>query len=228
MFRSAPACVAVVLLIVTPTSATAFHNEVWAWLAQLSGPGPFSGAMALATACVQDQRLKASPIGADSDDHKNLSDRSASHTHPELFCVFVDQGFFSSPADAARGYPELRAHMTDVGLSVRLIDGLDLGAGVGWLSFRGDRIPATTRKLTLTPVRIVIRPLLLALPEEIRRPWLGGLSFYWKQVYIPGRIQGREFGQIPPDGLAPFSGPAEAVESFGFALDATALLRFFR
>lgn len=146
------------------------------------------------------------------------ADRGPGHDDPRLICGYFDQGFFRAAADPTRGFPRLGAHLTDIGPSARLHDGIDIGGGFGWVAFSGDEIE-TKRRLTLTPLRIILRPILLAVPEHHRKPWMGFLNFYWKETYVVGRLTGADFG-APNDAL---SVNGELVRSFGLNLDVTAL-----
>lgn len=140
------------------------------------------------------------------------------HIEKALGCVYLDQGFFRADPDPVRGFPQLRAHMTDIGPSARLHDGVDVGGGVGWVTFTGEGIEKK-RQVALTPVRLVLRPVLLAVPEHHRKAWMGFLNIYWKETYVAGRLTGADFG-APTNA---FSVDGELIRSFGLNLDVTAL-----
>ena len=74
--------------------------------------------------------------------------------------------------------------------------------------------------MTITPLRTVIRPMLLVVPEHHRQKWMGILSLYWKETYIVGELQGADFGA--PENSYRSNG--ELVRSFGVTLDFTALI----
>ena len=96
-------------------------------------------------------------------------------------------------------------------------DGVDIGGGIGWVTFSGESVKK--RQLTLTPVRVILRPILLAVPEHYRRTWMGVLNIYWKETYVIGKLTGADFGA--PNN--PFAVNGELIRSFGFNLDVTAL-----
>src|SRR5262249_21187586 len=134
--------------------------------------------------------------------------------HP-LACVYFDQGFFSAEADTR--FPKVKATLTDFGGSVRVVDGLDFGAGIGRISFSANG--SHSSKLTVTPFRAVLRPILLAVRWPERRRWMGAVNLYWKETFVKGPLDGSDFGVA----AASFSGKSELVRSFGMQFDLTAL-----
>jgi hypothetical protein len=140
------------------------------------------------------------------------------HMDQRLWCGYFDQGFFKAPANPARGFPEVHAHLTDIGPSLRLHDGIDLGVGFGWVTFDGDRVTASPA-MTVTPLRLVMRPGLIAVPEAYRKRWMGILSVYWKETYVIGRLNAADFGSQTD----PFQINGELIRSFGFTFDITSL-----
>jgi hypothetical protein len=145
------------------------------------------------------------------------------HKDQRLICGYIDQGFFNtsgSSTNSERGFSKIRAHLSDLGFSARLHDGIDLGAGMGWVNFSGENVTAGT-KFALTPIRLVVRPLLLAIPEARRDKlrWMGVLSVYWKETYVAGKLKASDFGSSTDT----FSVDGELIRSFGFNADITAL-----
>ena len=126
------------------------------------------------------------------------------------------------------GYPEICVNLIDIGASARLHDGLDIGGGFGWAWFRHDndatRTEVTTRKLTLTPIRVVLRPLLFVIPEKKYNRVARAISVYWKEVWVSGPIRGRDFGQRPRLDEPEFREGSALATSFGFTVDVTAFL----
>jgi hypothetical protein len=230
------AALTVAFVLAQPTPAAA---GFWAWLSSLSPPGPFTAPYdvlppVLATVCVQDRRLKPSPIGLDRDAHDDVlrsrdsSGSAKSHWHPVLPCTYVEWATFKSDPEENPDYPEIRVNLVDIGVSARLHDGLDIGGGFGWVWFRHDndasRTDVTRRKLAITPIRVVVRPLLFVLPETKFSRWAGAFSVYWKDVWISGPIHGGEFGQRVRPGESEFREGSPLATSFGFTVDLTALL----
>lgn len=142
------------------------------------------------------------------------------HNHERMICGYFDIGSFESEGDQdpERGFPPLTARMYDFGPSARIHDGIDIGAGVGWVQFSGSGVDR--RQGAFTPLRVIIRPVLLALPDRMRREWMGIFSFYWKETYVWGRMTGADFGAPQSDWVE----DGEMIRSFGINLDLTALL----
>jgi hypothetical protein len=146
------------------------------------------------------------------------ADRGPGHEDRRLVCGYLDQGYFEAAANEDRGFPEIRAHLTDFGPSIRLHDGVDIGAGMGWVSFKGPGIDVG-RHLTFTPIRVILRPITMAVPEVYRKRWMGVLNFYWKETYFVGKLNAQDFGS-PTD---PFAVNGELIRSVGLNFDITAL-----
>jgi hypothetical protein len=161
----------------------------------------------------------------------DAAEAGAGHKDKTMVCGYFDYGRFHSEVAVgtvdARGFPNVTANLYDVGPSVRLHDGLDIGGGFGRISFtaRPPMQPELSRaRWTITPFRSVIRPLLLAVPEQHRKDWMGVFSLYWKETYIAGKLTGADFG-APRDSYAV---DGELVRSFGIIIDASALLPLVR
>jgi hypothetical protein len=149
---------------------------------------------------------------------ESAADSGPGHADPRLICAYIDQGLFRAPRNDARGFGKVGAHLTDVGPSLRLHDGVDLGAGFGYVTFSGDRVEASPH-LTVTPLRLIFRPVTLIVPEEYRRRWMGVFNIYWKETFVVGKLNARDFGSTT-DG---FAVDGELVRSFGLNFDVTAL-----
>lgn len=211
MRRTLPVlCLILLALFVRPAPA---YASFWAWLEEFSGPGPFKGYAFLLTGCVQDGGLRPSPLVKNG-----TSPASASGAWRPLGCVYFDRGAFDTAADSLRGFPAIDVAHYDVGAAFRLFDGLDVGAGVGRIRFKAN---GTTRgKATITPLRLVLRPLLLVTPEQHQQRWMSVFSVYWKETFVVGPLTGTDFGA--PAGA--FDSPGEIVRSFGVIFDLTSLL----
>ncbi len=150
--------------------------------------------------------------------NESPADHGPGHRDPRLICGYVDQGFFHAPENAARGFGKISAHLTDIGPSARIHDGVDIGAGIGWVTFSGERVNVPAH-FTITPIRLILRPITLAIPEERRARWMGVLNIYWKETYVKGRLSAEQFGSTTDT----FSVNGELIRSFGFNVDITAL-----
>lgn len=197
-------CFALAGVVLSPRPAQA--GGIWAWLEEWSGPGPFKGWAYVLTACVQGQIFKPSPIATSRDDQQKLP------------CVYYDQAFYDADVDTKKGFPALKVNFWDIGPSVRLFDWLDIGAGVGRISFTPKDTSDTHARFGFTPVRVVVRPLLL-LPLE-RKQWMGILSVYVKETFFNGPFVGSDFG-APAN---PFSSAGELKTSAGITFDFSSLV----
>jgi hypothetical protein len=146
------------------------------------------------------------------------------HDHKSFVCGYFDIGSFKADADQdpARGFPALTAQLYDFGPSARIHDGIDIGGGFGFVTFRGEGLDNVTRA-TFTPLRVILRPILIAVPDHWRSEWMGVFSFYWKETYVWGRLSGEDFGVNNG-----WTEDGELVRSFGATLDLTALLPAFK
>jgi hypothetical protein len=142
------------------------------------------------------------------------------HAHERLVCGYFDLGRFESPRDLdpERGFPAISARLYDVGPSARVHDGVDIGGGFGWVTFTGEGVNFS--KFTFTPLRVVLRPLVIAVPDDLRKRWMGVFSFYWKETYVRGPLTAADFG-LPG---STWSENGELIRSFGMNVDLTALI----
>jgi hypothetical protein len=177
--------------------------------------------------------LKPSPIGRDSSAHevsltpKGAAQLSGAHQHPVLPCLYAERATFIAKPDPDLGYPEIRVSLYEFGGAARLHDGLDIGGGIGFAQFEHDDVAGsevTNVKLTLTPIRVSLRPLLFVVPEGKWTRLGNALTIYWKQLYISGPIRGSDFGQMPPPGEPEFREGSAIPSSFGITIDVTAFL----
>jgi hypothetical protein len=209
-------CLTFVALMAYPRAASADEGGFWAWLEELSGPGPFKGYKTfLATACKSGDNFKLSPVTTEKGDRSTVK---------PLPCVYFDMAYLV--AEAQRGFPRTRVHMHDAGFAVRLIDGLDVGAGIGNIAFFPETSPATEShsQIAFVPIRLVARPILL-LNSGKHQTWMGALSVYWKDSYVPGPFKGPEFGVTD----AVFHrDDGDLLGSFGVSIDLTAAVCAFK
>jgi hypothetical protein len=90
-----------------------------------------------------------------------VSDDGARERDEQKFlpCIYFDTGLYIAKEDPVWGFPRIHASLNDIGGSLRFADWLDIGAGLGWITF--DSGKDTHSKFTVTPIRIVARPMLL-------------------------------------------------------------------
>jgi hypothetical protein len=179
----------------------------WDWLEEFSGPGPFTGYTITGTACFDGDFL--------------AFDTTPSTSSTPIGCIYADKSWFQVDADPHQGYPEVSLTLFDIGAGLRIAGGLDLSAGFGYVGFftNENNDPAPGNRMTITPIRIVARPIVLL---GSRNRWAGVLNVHWKQTFIPGSYSGDDFGQIPPPGMPKFlSTGGELLGQFGVGIDLT-------
>lgn len=207
----------------------------WDYLEALSGPGPFKG-KANVTANVYCAG-QVSHVGGKRErsatfkppffgDHPNWFGRSTlPATLAEVSatpCVYVDYSKLEAAGTARFKYP-VQATYLETGLNYRVLHSLEVGAGLGLLTFRTetDSTEIVVRRAALTPVRLTIIPL-HALPALRKRSWPGAFQVYFRESFIVGALDGRDFGVAAEQ----FREESEFVRSFGFRVDVTKLIRF--
>lgn len=224
----------VCLAVAWPDAAQA--KTWWDYLEALSGPGPFKGKVNL-TANVycagQISNVGGKRERSDTfkpplfDDHPNWLGRSTlPATLAEVSatpCVYFDYAKLEAEGAAARFTFPVQATFLETGLNYRLLHSLEVGAGLGLLTFRTQTTATdiVVHRAALTPVRLTLMPL-HALPALRKRSWPGAFQVYFRQSFIVGALDGEDFG-IAAD---QFREESEFVRSFGFRVDVTKLLRF--
>lgn len=193
------------LLCAGPARADWNWGDVYDWLEGLSGPGPFRGAAApaLTGLCIGAETL----IGTDK----------AQYQHKTKPCFFLDRHQLSADPDARFGKVDLT--YWDAGASFQLTRTLEVGVGVGVMHFDSEGV--TRNRFTVTPVRVVAKPLYYLLPPRFDDfQWPGVLKAYAKEIIITGRTTGADFNR-PPDVIAE---TAEVVLAYGLIVDLTELI----
>jgi len=190
-----------VILVVFSRSAEA---DLWDWLDQLSGPGPFStrGNAAFTVHC-----NRSGPGSG----WLQLLD-SAGSRGP---CVFVDIRRFTSREDDK--FFRVNVTIAEVGPSYRIAPPFEIGFGAGifHIASRGE----SGNQFTLSFPRLVFMPLFL------KESWQkhSDLSFfqaYFRQTRIIGELNEEDFRLKPGQ---TFSVRHDGVASAGFIIDFVAL-----
>ena len=201
-----------VFLALWPTHAQA-ANGWWAWLEELSGPGPFRGYMfSFTVACVQDDRLKACPAG-------NADTRQT---------IVVRFGRFHSKEDRPRfkdlpasdGDNQGEVHVMPVsGLWLfRLHRSLEAGPGIGFMRVSGNGFDAFS-KISLTPLSATFTP--FALSEDLSKSqWAYVVRLELDTSYFPQGFKGADFNNSRTN----FDSGPEFLTRAGFVLDLGALV----
>jgi hypothetical protein len=112
--------------------------------------------------------------------------------------------------------------MYDFGPVARVHDGVDIGGGFGWVRFRGLGGSIDVKRMTFTPIRIILRPAIIALPDSLRQKWrwTGVFTMYFKETYVKGTLTAADFNVPTSD----WAENGELIRSFGINLDLLALL----
>lgn len=195
------AVLTIAALFASPVDA--FAKDLWAILEEFSGPGPFKGGSLGATLCFPDGIPQPSPL-------------LQQDGRAPLWCVHGDRGTFASEPSDDRVFPRIQITLTEFGGGVRLHNGLDIGMSAGWMAFVTND---TRYKWVVTPVRVVVRPVLL-LARKNPKKWYGIFSLYFKTPYVIGDITGEHFGAAPEA----FTSDGEFVPSYGVTFDLAALI----
>jgi hypothetical protein len=205
------------VLLFIPTTAEAWYFD-WIW--ELSGPGPSEGGPGvLGTFCL----------------FSNASSRGSTRFDPAP-CLYVDRRSVQNDRDGKGGdddnFPNrVRLEPWDFGVSWRLFnDGLEVGAGIGFIRFQSDDLIAHRGKLartkfTVNAPRVVVAPIRLLFPGVDNSDWTGALTrlvkVYGRLTIIPGTIDATDFGV--PLGMAPgqstFRERNDVVPSAGLVID---------
>src|SRR2546425_6015849 len=150
---------AALVVVLTMNPAGAHASDGWMeWLEKLSGPGPFGRKYpgVQASWCLKDSSEKAERIAAclrdDGDSIKTLFIVHYGQSSTGAQPVFDD-----TPNDIRN----IKALAIDPAVMFRLHRAVDVGAGLAFIRFSGDRVDPFW-KVGLTPVRISYTPLALS------------------------------------------------------------------
>jgi hypothetical protein len=199
---------------------------LWDLIEQLDGPGPSSGNGNIMV------NLICSDSGANQNDPFAKRLRHGLLRIPESpsggACLFFD--FRSFKADEDERFFPVDIDVTEFGPSFRLHAALEIGAGVGWLSFK-SRFPGETSdlegtRMTVSFPRLVFKPL-MAIPFGPFKdnPGWGFFQMYFRETIVVGNVADEDFASKPG---TEFSRDDQRVSSMGFIIDVTSALRLAR
>lgn len=191
--------------------------DVWDWLSEFSGPGPFhTRNLNLMTPCVEE-------IKATSEEAM----KPVSVSQPKT-CWWVDYRSFTNKPDQ----DDFRAgrvdiHVTEAGASVKVHRAIDIGFGAGAMFFDSDNGEPFTRAVLTVP-RVVITPALLfgsdsdwttSSSTRLRRlkSFAKTVKYYFKENIVLGPLSQEDFGLTPTQ--SNFKVTNDRVFSSGFILD---------
>jgi len=203
------------------------EHDLWGWLDQFSGPGPFNGyGVEAFKACKTNTHTQAEEAAEGPRIFK--SEWRLGNARRPKYCVWADQRFFS--ADENDTYPRVEVKHFDQGLSYSWSGLIEAGVGFGVIRFHstaagGDVI---THRATLTPVRLTVHPFnILFYKDELgpRERKVNALlnvpELYYRLVCVPGKLNGANFGVA----ASTYHGGRECVESYGVNFNLHELLR---
>jgi hypothetical protein len=213
--------VALVLIVFAMSSAQAEAN-LWDWLDALDGPGPSLSrgnfmANLICTGTGSGTRSWRSRL---FDIPRDATGRDA--------CLFFDRRWFHADEDS-RFYP-VNITVTEFGPTVRIHPAVELGAGIGWLSYSTthgvtDQEFKGTR-LTISFPRAVLKPLaVIPYGDMMTNADWGFLQMYFRESIVAGELTENDFASKPG---TTFSRRHQRVKSMGFIIEVPSLIRLIR
>jgi len=173
------------LLALWPAHAQAARG-FWAWLEELSGPGPFYGKPI----------IWVTVAGFDPDYSIESCARDFRRERPTLVVRFGSLHTEDTPrfTDLPPNDPDNRGEVRVIPLSVGVMyhphSALSLGPSVGFLRFSGERF-TPFYKLTLTPMSMAVTPFAFGTWKNERLARI--LRFELETSFVPQGFKGRDF-----------------------------------
>lgn len=192
--------------------------DIWDWLEDLSGPGPFHtrGNLSGTFYCSKDKpdpnRPELGgwfrPLGRDS---------------RKYACFYADVRRFRSDADLR--FQETSMDFYESGTMLRPIKdipAIEIGAGVGFVHM--DSGGLTSTRFTISFPKVALKPFLLIpkLQQRENRDQYGFIQLYFRETRTVHGFSPSNFSTQPGFTYAPPSN-GEVLKSFGFIVDATLL-----
>lgn len=220
-----------VVMTAFPRSADA---DIWDWLQEFSGPGPFHSGF--------NQMLDICPIKVPNKNDpakRDLHWQSTYDAGRRSPCYFMDWRRFLNrddgkpgigPNDDNFGAGPIELNMFEFGASMRLHQAFEVGFGAGLMHIEANGRGAD--KLVLTAPRFVMKPVLIFRSEESwnsgsawKRKWASVLKYYVRENIISPGVEGKDFGLDPGHPNYDFNVRNDRVLSTGFILDFTEFWR---
>lgn len=206
-------------LFLVPQPARAW--DWWDWAQEFSGPGPFHyGGNIMAEVCPRIVQ-KADGDGPRVDWQQPFSEAKK--------CYFLDIRSFVPDERDNFGATDLRVTFYESGPSMRVLDVLDIGYGVGLMHASSKN--GGSNKFVLTFPRIVFKPIVFAGTDGYWRKhptgkkWAGVVKYYLRGNIVTGELTGKDFGLTEADAQFNFRVSHDYVLSAGFLFDFTELMR---
>jgi hypothetical protein len=184
----------VIVLLAGLGTATPAAAQGWGrgWFERLSGPGPFYGTdVRLGVGCVPDAiETRFDPL---------WKSRTPA-TEPALLCFDAEFSFYANDDNDRRRhgiitfdrYQLLAMYIVP---QTRLNGAVEVGAGVGSMTFRGNAFEFDRK---FVPLRLVVKPFRLAADSErSRQPVFGILQIVGTFLIFPEAIRHQDFNIVP-------------------------------
>jgi hypothetical protein len=221
-----------VFLLVTVASPRSARADIWDWLQEFSGPGPFHarGPNLMFDVCPQtttSREAASLPFLRDfevSTEDAQRQERGGQHVK----CFFADFRFFQNRNDDNFGVDNVKLNVFEVGASARLHRAISIGFGAGAMQISTP--DHSSWKGVFTGPRVIVKPLLLfgsndfwANHEKVHLV-LGSVKYYMKENIVLGHLRGKDFGLAEGAPNYSFDFTNDRVASTGFIIDATDLI----
>jgi hypothetical protein len=175
----------VFVVVVALWPATA-HADIWSWLEELSGPGPFRGDMlSFTVACVRNDKFKACPVG-DQDTRQTIVVRLG-----RLNSYGNRPRFRDLPASDPDNQGDVHVVPVSGLLLFRLHRSLEVGPGIGFVRISGNGFDAFS-KLSLTPLNATFTPFALC-KDLAKSKWAYVVRIELDTSYFPQGFKGTDF-----------------------------------
>ena len=209
------------------------HAQIWQWIDELSGPGPFQGpAFEWKLVCFGD-RTDTTRDGVEAVLGILGPGCLARPVPPRERRGSVNLGFGALKADrnrlkyADRGDQDHDVALTLLEPSVWWSPAMwvDTGTGGGIMWFSGRAFP-TFRRVFFEPIRVNLKLLTLIARGRSENPpeWLDFLSIRASAIIIPRSFSADDFGAIPGS----FATSREVLQSYAVAVDFEPIVRYLR
>jgi len=211
------ACLVLAILVAGSAQAEA---GLWDWLDELNGPGPSDGRGNFMFNLFCSGSAPARRVGRVFQIPRDPDARET--------CLYFDRRWFHAEEDD-RFHP-VNVTITEFGPSFRLHRAVELGAGVGWMSF-SSRHGVTNQNfegtsMTITISRLALKPLVLLPGQRFRSdPDWGFLQFYIRETVIATELTEVDFASKP--GIT-FKRTNPRVSSMGFIVDVPSAFRLIQ
>lgn len=174
-------------------AAAPARANIWDYLEQLSGPGPFGGpgSIHLTGGCLgvatAKNAVERQEFTKTSWNLLGIPPTSAIKPHTPCFFFDVNPGL---SAEKDTRFAQVDATLYDFGVTFPVWRPLEIGFGVGRMHFDSNGV--STTRTSVTVPRVVIKPLLFV-PKLQGKKWPGFFKYYLSMVTIAG-LAGQDFG----------------------------------